>query len=126
MNLYFQICKFLCPLKLFVQFRWKVKKLLRLKEFTKVEVSSESESGHEFKFFPTNIWIFKFIFLIVFTIKMLLDYTSTALLNLLEFKCNHYNSLFLAESEFKNSNVGGKELDLMSWLCFRRDFDFSN
>ena len=49
----------------------------------------------------------------VFAVKMILDYTS-GLLNLLEFRCNHYNSLFLAETEFKNSNGAGKELELMS------------
>ena len=86
---------------------------MQLSFSTKVKVSSESESGHKFKFFPANIWIFKLVFHIVFAIKMLLDYTS-GLLNFLEFKCNHYNSLFLAEYEFKNSIVGGKELELMS------------
>ena len=42
-----------------------------------------------------------------FAIKMLLDYTY-GLLNLLEVKYNHFDRLFLAESEFQNSNVGGK------------------
>ena len=51
----------------------------------------------------------------VFAIQMLLDYTYR-LLNLLEYKCNHFNNLSLAESKFKNSNVGGKQLELMSWL----------
>ena len=51
----------------------------------------------------------------VFAIKMLLDYTY-GLLNLLEYKCNHFNNLSLAESKFKNSNVGGKQLELMPWL----------
>ena len=49
----------------------------------------------------------------VFAIKMLLDY-SYGLLNLIEFKYYHFNSLFLAESEFKNSNVGEKQLWIMS------------
>ena len=49
----------------------------------------------------------------VFAIKMLLDY-AYGLLNLLEYKCNHFNNLSLAESKFKNSNVGGKQLELMS------------
>ena len=31
-------------------------------------------------------------------------------------KCNHFNNLSLAESKFKYSNVGGKQLELMSWL----------
>ena len=48
----------------------------------------------------------------VFAIKILLDYTY-GLLNLLEYKCNHFNNISLAES-FKNSNVGGKQLELMS------------
>ena len=38
---------------------------------------------------------------------MFLDNTY-GLLNLLEFKCNVLNSLFEAECEFENSNVGGK------------------
>ena len=32
-------------------------------------------------------------------------------LNILEFKCNHSNSLFLAEFEFQNSNVGRKQIE---------------
>ena len=82
---------------------------------TKGGFSWDLESGHEFKLFPANIWIFKLVFLMVFAIKMLLDYTYW-LLNLLEFKCNHFNSLSLAELKFKNSNVGGKQLEFMSWL----------
>ncbi len=42
-----------------------------------------------------------------FAIKMLLGNTY-GLLNLLEFKCTCFNSLFKAEYEFQNSNVGGK------------------
>ena len=50
--------------------------------------------------------------------KMCLDYTY-GLLNILEFICNHFNSLFLAES---NSNVGGKQIEN---LCrFWNKFDF--
>ena len=49
----------------------------------------------------------------VFAIKMLLE-NAYGLLNLLEYKCNHFNNLSLAESKFKNSNVGGKELALTS------------
>ena len=33
---------------------------------------------------------------------------NNGLLNLLEIKCNFFNSIFQAEYEFKNSNVGGK------------------
>ena len=49
----------------------------------------------------------------VFAIKMLLDNTF-GLLNLFEFKSNHFNSLFKAEYEFKNSNFGGKYIDAMT------------
>ena len=38
------------------------------------------------------------------------------LLNLLELKCNNFYRVFLAESEFKNSNVGGKQLEIMSFM----------
>ena len=48
----------------------------------------------------------------VFAIKMLLD-NAYGLLNLFEFKCNHFNSIFQAESEFKNSNFGGKSSELL-------------
>ena len=74
---------------------------------TKVEFSSDLELRNEFKLFPANILIFKFFFLIVFAIKMLLD-KPYGLLNLLEFKCDHFSSLFQAESQFQNSNAGGK------------------
>ena len=43
---------------------------------------------------------------------MHLEYTY-GLRNLLEIECNHFNSLFQAEFEFKNSNVGGKQLKIM-------------
>ena len=66
---------------------------------SKVEFSSDSVLRNETKLFPANIWIFKFFFLIVFAIKMLLD-KSYGLLNLLEFKCDHLSSLFQAESQF--------------------------
>ena len=33
------------------------------------------------------------------------------LLNILEFLWNHFNNLFLAESECQNSNVGGKQIE---------------
>ena len=68
------------------------------------------ENGHDrhkFKLFPANIWILNFCFFIVFAIKMLLD-KPYGLLNLLELKCDHFSSLFQAESQFQNSNVGGK------------------
>ena len=59
----------------------------------------------------------------VFDIKMNLDYIY-GLLNLLELKCNHFNSLFQAESEFKNSNFGGKSSELVQ-CRFPNKFDFS-
>ena len=31
-------------------------------------------------------------------------------MNLLELKCDNFSSLFQAESQFQNSNVGGKKL----------------
>ena len=60
----------------------------------------------------------------IFAIKMLLDNTY-GLLNLFEFKINHFNSLVQAKSEFKNSNFGGKYIEihgvrLISWVNHRR------
>ena len=74
---------------------------------TKGGFSWDLEWGHNFKLFTTNIWIFKFFFLIDFAIKMLLDNTY-GLLNLLYFKYDHFSSLCQAESQFQNSNFGGK------------------
>ena len=54
---------------------------------------------HEFKLFPTNILIFKLYFLSIFDIKILLN-KSYGLLNLLEFKCDYFGSIFQAESQF--------------------------
>ena len=59
----------------------------------------------------------------VFAIEMLLD-NAYGLLNLLEFKCNHFDSLFQAESEFKNSNFGGKSSELPVQYRFLNKFDF--
>ena len=59
----------------------------------------------------------------VFAIKMLLNNTY-GLLNRLEFKCNHFTSLFEAESEFKNSK-GGKSSELLIQCRFPNKFDFS-
>ena len=105
---------------MFLEYFWWCSQVI----FPKVEFSWNLESGHEFKLFPANIWIFKLVFLMVFAIKMLLDYTYW-LLNLLEFKCNHFNSLSLAEFKFKNSNVGGKQLEFMSWLQISEKTAFS-
>ena len=60
----------------------------------------------------------------VFAIKMLLG-NVYGLLNLLEFKCYHFNGLFQAESEFKNSNFGGKSSELLIQCRFSKKFDFS-
>ena len=55
-------------------------------------VSWDPEWRHDFNVFPTKIWIFKFFFLMVFAIKMLLD-NIYGLPNHFEFKSNHFNSL---------------------------------
>ena len=60
----------------------------------------------------------------IYAIKMILDNTY-GLLNILEFKCNHFNSLFQAESQFQNSNVGGKQLENLCQCWFWNKFDFS-
>ena len=54
---------------------------------------------------------------------MLLD-DIYGLLNLFEFKINHFNSLVQAKSEFKNSNFGGKYIEIMSSLMFSNKYDF--
>ena len=59
----------------------------------------------------------------IFAIKMLLD-NIYGLLNLFEFKINHFNSLVQAKSEFKNSNFGGKYIEIMSSLMFSNKYDF--
>ena len=46
----------------------------------------------------------------VFAIEILLD-NIYGLLNILEFKCNRFTSLFQAESEFKNSNLAGNSVN---------------
>ena len=46
-------------------------------------------------------------------------------MNLLEFICNNFNSLFHAESELKNSNFGRKSSELMIQCRFPNKFDFS-
>ena len=48
---------------------------------------------------------------------MLLDNTS-GLPNLFEFKSNHFNSLFQAEYEFKNSNFVRKYIDVKIYVSF--------
>ena len=59
----------------------------------------------------------------VFAIKMLLDNTY-GLPNLFEFKSYHFNSFYQAESEFKNSNFGGKYIEIMSSLMFSNKYNF--
>ena len=41
---------------------------------------------------------------------MLLD-KAYGLLYILEIKCDHFSSLFQAESQFQNSNIGGKQIE---------------
>ena len=60
----------------------------------------------------------------IFAIKMILDNTY-GLLNLFEFKSNHFNSLFQAEYDFKNSNFGGKYIEIMSSLRISRNTAFN-
>ena len=91
---------------------------------TKVVLIWEPEWRHDFNVFPAKFWIFKFFFLMIFAIKMLLD-NIYGLLNLFEFKINHFNSLVQAKSEFKNSNFGGKYIEIMSSLMFSNKYDFS-
>ena len=62
----------------------------------------------------------------VFAIKnKILSNNAYGLLNHLEFICNHFNSLFKAESEFKNSKFGGKSSQLLIQCWFPNKFDFS-
>ena len=90
---------------------------------SKVVLIWEPEWRHDFNVFPAKFWIFKFFFLMIFAIKMLLD-NIYGLLNLFEFKINHFNSLVQAKSEFKNSNFGGKYIEIMSSLMFSNKYDF--
>ena len=90
---------------------------------SKVELIWRPALNQEFTGFPAKIWIFKLFFLMVFGIKMLLD-NAYGLLNLLEFKCNYFNSLFQAESEFKNSNFGRKSSELLIQCRFPNKFNF--
>ena len=92
--------------------------------YTKVELIWEPALNQQLTGFPANIWIFKLFFLMVFAIKMLLN-NSYGLLNLLEFVCNHFDSLFQAGYEFKNSNFGGKSSELLIQCWFTNKFDFS-
>ena len=95
-----------------------------MQSITKVVLISKPALRHDFIVFPANIWIFKFFFLMVFALKMILDNTY-GLLNLLEVYWYHFNILVLAESEFKNSNVGGKHIEIMSQCWFWNKYDFS-
>ena len=65
----------------------------------KVELIWKPALNQEYTGFPAKIWISKCYFLMVFAIKMLLD-NAYGLLNLLEFKCNHFDIIFQAESEY--------------------------
>ena len=52
--------------------------------YPKVVLIWELAPRQIFKLFPANIWIFKFFFLMILAIKIILDYTY-GLLNILEF-----------------------------------------
>ena len=58
-------------------------------------------------YFPPTFEFSNAFFLMVFAIKMLLD-NIYGLLNFIEFKCDHFSGLLLAESQYQNSNAGGK------------------
>ena len=60
----------------------------------------------------------------VFAIKLLLN-NVYGLLKLLKVKCNHFNSLFQAEYEFRNSNFGGKFSELLIQYRFPNKFAFT-
>ena len=91
----------------------------------KVELIWEPALNQQFTGFPAKIWIFKLFLIMVFAIKVLLN-NAYGLLNLLEFICNHFNGLFQAESEseFKNSNFGGKSSEILIQCLFPKKFDF--
>ena len=61
----------------------------------------------------------------IFAVKRSLNNTYR-LLNILECYCNHFNSLFLAESEFQNSNVGGKQIENLCRCQFWNKFNSRN
>ena len=76
-------------------------KTMREKKFLKMGMTDTNAS-----YFLPSFEFLNSVFS-VFAIKMLLD-KPYGLLNLLEFKCDHFSSFFQAESQFQNSNVGGK------------------
>ena len=75
-------------------------------------------------YFPPKFEFWKLFFVMFFSIKMLLDNTY-GLPNLFEFKSKHFNSLFQAEYEFKNSNFGGKYINVKISCRFWKWFAFS-
>ena len=79
---------------------------------SKVEFFFDLELRNELKLSPANIWIFKFLSLRVFAIKTILDKTN-GLMNLLDFKYNHYSSLCQGILILK---ISKKELDFISQL----------
>ena len=87
----------------------------------KVELIWKLVLNQEFTGFPARIS--KCSSLMVVAIKMLLD-NAYGLLNLHEFKHNHFNSIFQAESEFKNLNSGGKSNPVNS--CFSASSQISS
>ena len=95
---------------------------LWLTSTTKVELISKPAPTHIFKQFPTNIWISKFFVLMIFAVKMRLEPMGYWIS--LNFNVIFFNSLFVVESEFQNSNVGGKKLENLCRCQFWNKFDF--
>ena len=47
------------------------------------------------------------------------------LLNIFKFLCNCFRNFFLAESEYQNLNVGGKQIQNLCQCCFGNKYDLS-
>ena len=87
--------------------RFSAKKLLQTA--TKVKLISKPAPNRIFNPFPANICILKLFFLMIFAVKMSVDNKTMGYSISLNVNVgNHFNSLFLAEFEFQNSNVGRK------------------
>ena len=96
---------------------------LWLTSTTKVELISKPAPTHIFKQFPTNIWISKFFVLMIFAVKMRLEPMGYWIS--LNFNVIFFNSLFVVESEFQNSNVGGKKHENLCRCRFWNILDIS-
>ena len=78
-----------------------------VEEITKVELISKPAQTRIFNLFPAIIWILK----LIFTLKWV-QITSKSYWISLNFNVIILiASIFLAESEFQNSNVGGKQIE---------------